>query len=105
MKCHQLVLGPTEHEDLAVARPTLTIPWISFQMRQRIISLHYLEHKVLSLQMTAPTLTAYILASDLYMAEVATNVMPPGSKQRAKVDLRSVISVKSISLSGTSHTS
>ena len=59
---------------------------------------------MLSLKKTAATLTACILASGLYMAEVATNVIKPGLRHRAKAEAIFVISVKSISQSGISHT-
>ena len=55
--------------------------------------------------MTAQTLTAYILALDPAIADPATCVLPPGSEQRAEVEIRSVISVKLITLGGNSHTS
>ena len=53
----------------------------------------------------ALTLTACILASDLYMVELAINVMSLMPKQMAEEDTKSVISVKSNTKSGNSHTS
>ena len=63
-----------------------------------------MENKV-SPKTNALTLTACILASDLYMAELAINVMPLMPKQVAEADTNSVISVKSNTKSGNSHTS
>ena len=94
----------SELQDLAVVRPTLTLPYQDFQLDLREAFSDYLEKTVSSLKKTAKMLTACILALDPYMAEVATNVMKHGLRQRAEAEAHSVISVKLISQSGISHT-